>query len=262
LHKAALRCCCRSPLAAAAAWSSPLLLAAADSSPSHASADNPPLATVSQRPLSVQALDRSAAVAARRSAAVAARRSAAAAARRSAAPLPRRCSTAAPCEAAAAFVFGSLPVLLATWISAPPQAGEKDERRFEKRNLCSRVPRLCFHVQAVLVSCQEPRSAWRDAGPAAGDSPQPPTRADEPRPLHQAAFHPVKAKMRPGAAATAHPRRRTAAGRHRPRTQRGTSCCAVTGASSAALRGRRMFRLLTFFHEPLSPTLSLPVTCP
>jgi hypothetical protein len=29
LHKAALRCCCRSPLAAAAAWSSPLLLHAA-----------------------------------------------------------------------------------------------------------------------------------------------------------------------------------------------------------------------------------------
>ena len=37
-------------------------------------------------------------------------------------------------------------MLLATWISAPPQAGEKDERRFEKRNLCSRVPRLRFHV--------------------------------------------------------------------------------------------------------------------
>jgi len=37
-------------------------------------------------------------------------------------------------------------VLLATWIFAPPQAGEKDERRFEKSNLCSRVPRLRFHV--------------------------------------------------------------------------------------------------------------------
>ena len=169
MHKAALRCCCRSPLAAAAAWSSPLLLAAADSSPSHASADNPPLATVSQRPLSVPALDRSAAVAARRSAAVAARRSAAAAARRSAAPLPRRCSTAAPCEAAAAFVFGSLPVLLATWISAPPQAGEKDERRFEKRNLCSRVPRLRVHVavfwsdaksRAVLGGTLGENAAW------------------------------------------------------------------------------------------------------
>jgi len=169
LHKAALRCCCHSPLAAAVAWSSPLLLAAADSSPSHASADNPPLATVSQRQLSVPALDRSAAVAARRSAAVAARRSAAAAARRSAAPLPRRCSTAAPCEAAAAFVFGSLPVLLATWISAPPQAGEKDERRFEKRNLCSRVPRLLFHVavfwshaksRAVLGGTLGENAAW------------------------------------------------------------------------------------------------------
>ena len=56
MHKAALRCC-RSPLAAAAAWSSPLLLAASDSSPSHASADNPPLATVSQRLLSVLAVD-------------------------------------------------------------------------------------------------------------------------------------------------------------------------------------------------------------
>ena len=169
MHKAALRCCCRSPLAAAAAWSSPLLLAAADSSPSHASADNPPLATVSQRQLSVPALDRSAAVAARRSAAVAARRSAAAAARRSAAPLPRRCSTAAPCEATAAFVFGSLPVLLATWISAPPQAGEKDERRFEKRNLCSRVPRLRVHVavswshaksRAVLGGTLGENAAW------------------------------------------------------------------------------------------------------
>jgi hypothetical protein len=39
-----------------------------------------------------------------------------------------------------------LPVLFATWIFAPPQAGEKDERRFEKSNLCSRVPRLRFHV--------------------------------------------------------------------------------------------------------------------
>jgi hypothetical protein len=39
-----------------------------------------------------------------------------------------------------------LQVLLATWVFAPPQAGEKDERLFEKRNLCSRVPRLLFHV--------------------------------------------------------------------------------------------------------------------
>ncbi len=76
-------------------------------------------------------------------AAAAARSSAAAAARRSAGPLPLRCSAAA-CEAAAA--FGSFPVLLDTWICAPPQAGEKDERRCEKRNLCSRVPRLRFHV--------------------------------------------------------------------------------------------------------------------
>ena len=99
-------------------------------------------------------------------AAAAARRSAAAAARRSAAPLPLRCSAAA-CEAAAA--FGSLPVLLATWIFAPPQAGEKDERSFEKRNLCSRVPRLRFHVsvfwshgksRAVLGGTLGENAAW------------------------------------------------------------------------------------------------------
>ena len=134
-----LRCCCRSQLAAAAAWSSPLLLAAADSLPSHASADNPSLATVSQRPLWVLAIDHSTDVAARRSAA--------AAARRSAAPLPIRCSAAAPCETAAA--FGSLQVLLATWIFAEPQAGEKDERRFEKCNLCIRVPHQRFHVSVL-----------------------------------------------------------------------------------------------------------------
>ena len=60
-------------------------------------------------------------------------------------------------------------VLLTTWIFAPrqrnlPLAGEKDERQFEKRHLCSSVPRLPFHVQAVLVSCQEQRIAWRDTG--------------------------------------------------------------------------------------------------
>jgi hypothetical protein len=54
-------------------------------------------------------------------------------------------------------------------------------------------------------------------------------------------------KMRPGAAVMAHPRRRMAVGCHRPRAQRGTSCCAVTGASSAALRGGKMLRLLAFF---------------
>ena len=73
----------------------------------------------------------------------------------------------AACEAAAA--FGSLPVLLATWIFAPPQAGEKDERRFEKRNLCSRVPRLRVHVavfwshaksSAVLGGTLGENAAW------------------------------------------------------------------------------------------------------
>jgi hypothetical protein len=48
-------------------------------------------------------------------------------------------------------------VLLATWIFAPPQAGEKDERHFEKCNLCSRVPRLRFHV-AVFWSHAKSRT--------------------------------------------------------------------------------------------------------
>ena len=40
-------------------------------------------------------------------------------------------------------------MLLATWFFAPPQAGEKDERRFEKRNLFNLVSRLRFHVSVV-----------------------------------------------------------------------------------------------------------------
>jgi hypothetical protein len=60
-------------------------------------------------------------------------------------------------------------VLLDTWIFAPPQAGEKDERRFEKRNLCSLVPRLHFHVsvfwshaksRAVLGGTLGENAAW------------------------------------------------------------------------------------------------------
>ena len=62
-------------------------------------------------------------------------------------------------------------------------------------------------------------------------------------------------KMRPGAAVMAHPRRRMAVGCHRPRAQRGTSCCAVTGASSAALRGGKMLRLLAFFPRTLRSSL-------
>ena len=55
--------------------------------------------------------------------------------------------------------------------------------------------------------------------------------------------------MRPGAAVMARPRRRMAVGCHRPRAQHGTSCCAVTGESSAVLRGGECFRLtgLAFF---------------
>jgi hypothetical protein len=52
---------------------------------------------------------------------------------------------------------------------APPQAGENDERRFEKRNLCSRVPRLRVHVavfwshaksRAVLGGTLGENAAW------------------------------------------------------------------------------------------------------
>jgi hypothetical protein len=67
--------------------------------------------------------------------------------------------------------------------------------------------------------------------------------------------------MRPGAAVMAHLRRRMAVGCHRPLAQRGTSCCEVTRASSASLRGGECFRLLAFSHEPglhLPPPLFLP----
>jgi hypothetical protein len=81
------------------------------------------------------------------------------------------CSLLLSLRAASGSSIGSLrrTVLLSTWIFAPhqrnlPPAGEKDERRFEKHRLYSRVPRLPFHVQPVLVSCQEPRIAWRDTG--------------------------------------------------------------------------------------------------
>jgi len=64
-------------------------------------------------------------------------------------------------------------------------------------------------------------------------------------------------KMRPGAAVMAHPRRRMAVVCHLPWAHRCTSCCAVTGASSAALRGGEMFRLLAFFLRTLSCSANL-----
>ena len=63
--------------------------------------------------------------------------------------------------------IGSLPKLCCSLLEFSPHirgTWEKDERHFEKRNLCSHVPRLSFHEQEVLVSCQELRSAWRDTG--------------------------------------------------------------------------------------------------
>jgi hypothetical protein len=56
-------------------------------------------------------------------------------------------------------------------------------------------------------------------------------------------------RMRSGEAVMAHPLRRMSVGCHRPRTQRGTSCCAVTGTSSAALRGGECLAPSHFFHE-------------
>ncbi len=81
------------------------------------------------------------------------------------------CSMLLSLRAGSSSSIGSLlrTVLLATWIFAPHQrnlhpAGEKDERCFEKRYLCSHVTLLPLHVQAVLVSCQEQYTAWRDTG--------------------------------------------------------------------------------------------------
>ena len=202
-----LRCCCRSQLAAAAAWSSPLLLAAADSLPSHASADNPSLATVSQRPLWVLAIDHSTDVAARRSAA--------AAARRSAAPLPIRCSAAAPCSAAQLLLLAKLQQHLGACRSCSLLGFSPSLRPGRKTKDASRSVTCAAACLGCVSICRcsglMPRAALCLGG------------------------HWVK--MRPGAAVMAHPRRRMAVGCHLPRAQRGTSCCAVTGASSAALRG-------------------------
>jgi hypothetical protein len=57
-------------------------------------------------------------------------------------------------------------------------------------------------------------------------------------------------KMRPGAAVMAHPRRWMAVGCHQPQALHGTSCCAVTGASSAALRGGECFASSHFSTNP------------
>jgi hypothetical protein len=81
-------------------------------------------------------------------------------------PCCARCCS--PCVHQAAAALGACQNCAARYLNFRPTPeepeGEKDERRSEKRNLCSRVPRLRVHVQAVLVSCQEPRSAWRDTG--------------------------------------------------------------------------------------------------
>jgi hypothetical protein len=54
------------------------------------------------------------------------------------------------------------------------------------------------------------------------------------------------------AAVTAHPRERVAVGDHRRRAQRGTSCSAVIGASSAVLRRGECLAPSHFSHEPSS----------
>ena len=65
-------------------------------------------------------------------------------------------------------------------------------------------------------------------------------------------------KMRPGAAVMAHPRRWMAVGCHRPRAQRGTSCCAVTGASSAVLREANVSPPGIFPRNPHITPINLP----
>ena len=69
-----------------------------------------------------------------------------------------------------------------------------------------------------------------------------------PRAAHYLEGHWVR--MRTGACVMAHQRRRMAVGSHRPRTQRGTSCCEVTRASSTALWGGECLASSHFFHEP------------
>ncbi len=69
-----------------------------------------------------------------------------------------------------------------------------------------------------------------------------------PRAAHCLEGHWVR--MRPGAAVMAHQRRQMAVGCHRPRAQRRTSCSAVTGVSSAALRGVECLAPSHFFQEP------------
>ncbi len=178
------------------------------------------------------------------------------------------CSLLLSLRAPSGSSIGSLPKLCCSLLEFSPHTrgtcllqGRKT-KDISRSVTCAAACLCCVSMCRRFWSRAKSRGAWRDAGPAAFDSPQPPTRADEPRPLHQAAFHPVKVKMRPGAAATAHQRRRTAAGRHRPLAQRSTSCCVVTGASSAALRGVECFASSYFSMNPPHPfpLISDPLT--
>jgi len=104
---------------------------------------------------------------------------------------------------------------------AQAQAGEKDERHFEKRNL-----------SAACLGCV---SMWRCSGLM-------------PRAALCLEGHWVK--MRPGKTVMAHPHRRMAVGCHLQQTQRGTSYCAVTRTSSAVLRGGECFSSSHFSTNP------------
>jgi hypothetical protein len=158
----------------------------------------------------------------------AARSSAAAAARRCTPSRCRsealllRCSAAAPCETAAA--FGSLPKLCCSLLEFSPRLRPGRKTKDTSRSVtcaaaCLSCVSMCWCSGLVPRASQCLEGHW--------------------------------VKMRPGASVMAHPRRRMAVGCHRPRAQRCTSCCAVTGTSSAALRGGECFRLLAFFPRTL-----------
>jgi hypothetical protein len=182
-----LRCCCRSPIAAAAAGSSPLLL--------DLDADG----TCSHLDLATRRLQRvAAAVAAAYHCCCTPLRCCCCTPLHSAL-MPICCSAAAPCEAAAA--FGILPKLCYLLPEFSPRLRPGRKTKDTSRTVTCEVAFLGC-VSMCRCSGLVPRAAQCLEG------------------------HWVK--MRPGATVMAHPHRRMDVGCHRPRSQRGTSCCAVT----------------------------------
>jgi hypothetical protein len=152
-------------------------------------------------------------------AAAAARSSAAAAARRSAAPLPLRCSAvgvggcAQLCWSATGMRSVSSALLLA--------------KRQQHLRACQCCSLLGF--SPLLRPGRKTKDASRSVTCAAAclgcDSM---CRCSGLMARAALCLEGHWVKMRPGATVMAHPRRRMAVDCHRPRAQRGTSCCAVT----------------------------------